>query len=312
MSLRHRALGLILGTVADQLFGDPVRHHPVAWFGSWALQVERATWADDRVAGGCFTAAAVVPVAVAAIAAERLAARHPVLHTAATTAATWAALGAKRLAHEGDIMAKRLASGDLQGAREQLPNLCGRDPSQLDTEALSRATIESMAENTNDAGVCTIFWGAVVGLPGILTHRAINTLDAMVGYRGDRYGRFGTVSAVADDAAAFVPARLTGLLACALAPMAGGDARRAWRTMRRDGAKHPSPNGGWCESAWAGALGVQLGGENRYGTRVESRPALGDGPRPRAAEVRKAARLVTAVTWTATAAAAAWLGWRDR
>ena len=242
-----------------------------------------------------------LPVLAGGIVVEKAASRRGWLQVAATAAATWAALGVRRLANEGGIMADRLDSGDLEAAREQLPNLCGRDPRTLDEEGLGRATVESMAENTNDAGVCTLLWGAVAGVPGILAHRALNTLDAMVGYRNERYGRFGTVAAVADDAAAWLPARVTGALACLTAPLIGGRTGTAWRIMRRDGASHPSPNGGWCESAWAGALGVQLGGENRYGERVESRPTLGDGPRPRGAEVRRAAQLVTAVTAAATA-----------
>ena len=299
MTLRHRGAGLALGVALDQLLADPQRHHPVAWFGSWATLVEKVAYADSRAAGALFTAAAIAPALAGGIVVEKAASRRGWLQVAATAAATWAALGVRRLANEGGIMADRLDSGDLEAAREQLPNLCGRDPRTLDEEGLGRATVESMAENTNDAGVCTLLWGAVAGVPGILAHRALNTLDAMVGYRNDRYGRFGTVAAVADDAAAWLPARVTGALACLTAPLLGG--RTGWRIMRRDGASHPSPNGGWCESAWAGALGVQLGGENRYGERVESRPTLGDGPRPRGAEVRRAAQLVTAVTAAATA-----------
>ena len=301
MTSRYRGAGLALGVALDQLFADPQRHHPVAWFGSWATRVEETTHADNRAAGTMFAALAVAPVLVGGLLVERVSARHRWMQVAATAVATWAALGARRLADEGRTMADRLEGGDLDAAREQLPNLCGRDPRCLDAEGLGRATVESMAENTNDAGVCTIFWGALAGVPGILAHRALNTLDAMVGYRNERYGRFGTVAAVADDAAAWLPARVTGALACLTAPLIGGRTRTAWCIMRRDGASHPSPNGGWCESAWAGALGVQLGGENRYGERVESRPTLGDGPRPRGAEVRRAAQLVTAVTAAATA-----------
>lgn len=301
MTLRHRGAGLALGVALDQLLADTQRHHPVAWFGSWATLVEKVAYADSRAAGALFTAAAIAPALAGGIVVEKAASRRGWLQVAATAAATWAALGVRRLANEGGIMADRLDSGDLEAAREQLPNLCGRDPRTLDEEGLGRATVESMAENTNDAGVCTLLWGAVAGVPGILAHRALNTLDAMVGYRNERYGRFGTVAAVADDAAAWLPARVTGALACLTAPLIGGRTGTAWRIMRRDGASHPSPNGGWCESAWAGALGVQLGGENRYGERVESRPTLGDGPRPRGAEVRRAAQLVTAVTAAATA-----------
>ena len=303
--LSSRAVGIALGVVADRVFGDPTKHHPVAWFGTWATRVERHTYSDDTLAGARHVAATVAPVAVAAIAVERLTRKHPVAHTLATALTTWAVVGARSLAREGELMADKLDSGDLDGARERLGNLCGRDPAGLDEPELARAAVESMAENTADAAVASIFWGALLGIPGLVVHRCLNTLDAMVGHLNDRYRRFGTAAARLDDAADWVPARLTGAAACALAPTVGGDRARAWRTMRRDGAKHPSPNGGWCESAWAGALGVQLGGTNVYFSRTETRDLLGDGPRPRSAELRRAARLVTLVTVAVTGVAAA-------
>ncbi len=307
-----RPLGLLLGVVADALLGDPVRHHPVAWFGGWAARVEALTYRDARARGVGFTALAVAPVVALGVAVERATRRRPVAHTLAVAAATWAALGAKSLVAEGLAMADRLAADDLPGARAQLPHLCGRDPAGLPAGELARATVESLAENANDAVVATLFWGAVAGVPGVLAHRAVNTLDAMVGHRDARHGRFGWASARLDDALGWLPARITGALACAVAPVVvgpvpGGAASRARRTMLRDHAHHPSPNGGWCEAAWAGALGVRLGGANRYGGRVEVRGTLGDpdAPRPDAAAVRDAARLVGWVTAAAAALAAA-------
>lgn len=298
-----RAVGLAAGVALDALVGDPQRHHPVAWFGSWAGFVERHTYRDSRPAGAWHVAATVVPVVGLAVVAERLSRRHPVAHAAATAVATWAVVGATSLAREGNLMADRLDADDLDGARARLGNLCGRDPAGLDEPELARAAVESMAENTADAAVASLAWGAVAGIPGLVAHRCLNTLDAMVGHRNDRYARFGTAAARLDDAADWVPARVTGALACALAPTVGGSAARAWRVMRRDGARHPSPNGGWCESAWAGALDVQLGGTNVYFTRSEERALLGDGPRPKAAQLRKAASLVTRATTAATALA---------
>lgn len=166
MTLRHRGAGLALGVALDQLLADPQRHHPVAWFGSWATRAEKVVYADSRAAGALFTAAAIAPALAGGIVVEKAASRRGWLQVAATAAATWAALGVRRLANEGGIMADRLDSGDLEAAREQLPNLCGRDPRTLDEEGLGRATVESMAENTNDAGVCTLLWGAVAGCPG--------------------------------------------------------------------------------------------------------------------------------------------------
>lgn len=307
-----RAAGILLGAVADQVLGDPERHHPVAWFGTWAARLEKPLYGDGRARGVGYVVAAVAPVALAGVVLERATHRHPVAHTAATALTTWAVLGARSLAGEGELMAAHLDEDDLDGARARLGNLCGRDPSGLDEPELARAAVESMAENTADAAVASLFWGAVAGIPGMVVHRCLNTLDAMVGHRNERYSRFGMAAARLDDAADWIPARITGALACLLAPVVGGDRGRAWRIMRRDARNHPSPNGGWCESAWAGALDVQLGGRNVYFSRVEERGLLGDGPRPRAAELRKAARLVTAVTGAAACAAVVSTALRSR
>jgi adenosylcobinamide-phosphate synthase len=160
-----------------------------------------------------------------------------------------------------------------------------------------------VAENTCDAVVAPLFWGAVAGVPGLLGYRAVNTLDAMVGHRSARYARFGWASARLDDAANAVPARLTAVLVAFAAPWIGGDARRALRTAARDGRKHPSPNSGLSEAAFAGALGLRLGGRNVYQGRVEYRPVLGAGASPGPADIGRATRLCAAVTVAAAAAA---------
>ncbi len=155
----------------------------------------------------------------------------------------------------------------------------------LDEAGLARATVESVAENTSDAAVAPLFWGAVAGLPGLLGYRAVNTLDAMVGHRSPRYARFGEASARLDDVANWIPARLTAALTVACAPLAGGSASGALRTWWRDGAAHPSPNSGRCEAALAGALGLRLGGRNVYGSAGRGpavpgrRPSAGAGGR---------------------------------
>ena len=299
-----RAWGIALGVAADAAFGDPKTHHPVAWFGTFAARTEPPLYADDRAHGAAYVAATVTPVALTGLILERATRTHPVAHIAATALCTWAVLGARSLAEEGEIMADHLDAGDLEAARGRLGHLCGRDPSNLDEPELARAAVESMAENTADAVVASLFWGAIAGIPGLLVHRAVNTLDAMVGHRNERYARFGTAAARLDDALDYLPARITGDLACRLAWVVDGDPARAYDVMRRDCREHPSPNGGWCESAWAGALDVQLGGTNVYFSRTEERPLLGEGLHPDARTVRKAARLVTAVTTLAMGIAA--------
>ena len=295
-----RAAGLLTGMAADQVFADPQRHHPVAWFGSAAQALEKLSYRDHRVAGALFTVALLSPLAAAGAVFEQATRQRPILKAFGTALTTWTVLGVTRLAAEGQQMAELLAADDLPAARRQLGNLCGRDADQLDEPELARATIESMAENTADAGVASIFWGAIGGVPGMLVHRGANTLDAMIGHHNERYENFGAFAAHLDDTLDLIPARLTALLAglCAREPS-------AWRMAWRDHGNHPSPNGGWCEAAWAGALGVQLGGKNvYYGGRVEQRGLLGDGPRPRPDHVQAAAGLVTKVSWTAVGSAA--------
>jgi adenosylcobinamide-phosphate synthase len=290
------ALGLLLGTAADAVLGDPVRWHPVAGFGSAAARAEGRLWADSRPRGALFVLLCVGPVLAAGAGAQRLPRRDsPAAVTAATVAVTaavtWTVLGGASLAAEATGIARLLDAGDLAAARRRLPALCGRDPEGLDAAGIARAVVESVAENTCDAVVAPLAWGAACGLPGLLGHRTVNTLDAMVGHRSPRYQRFGWAAARLDDLAAFVPARLTALLAIALAPAVGGSPRRGLRMLRRDGGKHPSPNAGRCEAAFAGVLGVQLGGKNVYGGQAEQRGPLGDGPPPGPDDIRRAVTL---------------------
>jgi adenosylcobinamide-phosphate synthase len=315
------AAGLAAGFALDAALGDPRRWHPVAGFGRGATALERRLYAPGRAAGTAYAAAAVgVPVAagVALAAATR---RRPWVRAAIVATATWTVLGGRTLRREAAVMAGALERGDLPAARGRLNHLCGRDPSALDSAELARATVESVAENTSDAVVAPLFWGAVAGLPGLLGYRAANTLDAMVGHRSARYARFGTPAARLDDALNLAPSRLTALLTIAAAPLVGGRAAEAWRVWRRDRADHPSPNAGQCESAAAGALGVRLGGRNVYFGRSEVRPLIGDGPRPGAVHVRRAARLsgvvglgalTLAAAGLATAGVAAKVAGRDR
>nr|WP_127554263.1 cobalamin biosynthesis protein [Actinoplanes sp. OR16] len=289
------AAGLLAGYLLDAAVGDPRRFHPVAGFGTAADALERRLYRPTRARGAVFTAVAVGVPVLAGLAASRATRRHPVARFAVTAAATWTVLGARTLRHEGRTMGRHLEAGDLEAARGRLNHLCGRDPSALDEPELARAAVESVAENTSDAVVAPLFWGALFGPAGLLGYRAVNTLDAMVGHRSERYERFGTASARLDDLANLGPSRLTGLITVAVSFVAGGSPRETLRVWRRDRADHPSPNSGQCEAAMAGALGVRLGGRNVYFGRTEVRPFLGDGPRPGAAHLRKAARLSGAV-----------------
>lgn len=208
-----------------------------------------------------------------------------------TAAATWAVLGGTSLDREAAEVARLLAAGDLPAARRQLTHLVGRDTSRLEEAEVVRATLESLAENTSDAVVAPLVWGAVAGVPGLLGYRAANTLDAMVGHRSPRHERFGWAAARLDDLLNLPGSRLTAALGVALGP----DRAAAARTWRRDAAGHPSPNAGPVEAAFAGALGVRLGGTNDYAGRIEHRAVLGDGPPPDRAALDRARTLARRV-----------------
>jgi adenosylcobinamide-phosphate synthase len=297
---------LIGGFAADLAFGDPARRHPVAGFGRVALRVERAVYAPSRARGAAFAGGLV---AGAALAAEALARTR--LGRAVTLAVvTWAALGGRSLGAEARRIGALLAAGDLDAARTRLPALVGRDPEGLDEAGICRAVVESVAENTSDAVVGALLWGALAGPAGVVAYRAANTLDAMVGHRDARYREFGWAAARLDDAMGWPAARAGAALAVVCAPVVGGSPRAAWRTLRRDGAAHPSPNAGRMEAAFAGALGVRLGGALTYGDRAEERPPLGDGCAPCVADVARAVRLSLAAGAAAAVACAAARGLR--
>ncbi|QGG97058.1 cobalamin biosynthesis protein [Actinomarinicola tropica] len=283
-----------MGLLADGV----VRHpswvpHPLSLFGTAMGRLERRLHADDVGAGARYTAAGVALGAAAAVPLR------------STILATWLATGGHQLHEVAIDVADRLEDDDLDGARDLLPSLVGRDPAALDTSGVARAVVESVAENTVDAVVAPAMWAAAAGPTGVLVHRAVDTMDSMVGYRTERYERFGRVAARLDDAMAWVPARATALLVAAARPDA---ARAVLRAVRRDAPAHPSPNAGVAEAAFAAALGLQLGGPTPYpGGRVEDRPLLGSGRAPAAADIRAAVELSADVT-TALATALAGYG----
>jgi adenosylcobinamide-phosphate synthase len=269
-----------------------------------AAALERRWWRPLRAVGVVYVAILVGGTAAVAAGVDRGLARRPAARMLLLGLVTWAALGGRSLAEAGRQLAGAVRDGDLEAARRLAPTLVGRDPSGLDGPELCRAAVESVAENTADAVVGPLLWGALAGPAGVAAYRAANTLDAMVGHHSDRYERFGWAAARLDDLLTWPAARLGAGLACVLAPLVGGGAGRAWRTLRRDGDAHPSPNAGRMEAAFAGALGVRLGGTNRYGDRVEQRPTVGGGPAPGSDAVDRAVRLSVLVGSAATVLAA--------
>ncbi|MGH3722124.1 MAG: cobalamin biosynthesis protein [Pseudonocardiaceae bacterium] len=300
-----RAVGLLLGVAADAAFGDPRRYHPVAAFGQLATMAERTCYAEHRLAGLVYTGVLVGAAAAVGGVLERAGRGRAAVQVTGTALATWIALGGASLAEEGAVMARALDTGDLDTARARLPRLCGRDPDTLDLAAVARASVESIAENTSDAIVAPLLWGAVAGAPGLLAYRAVNTLDAMVGYRSPRYRRFGWAAARLDDLANLLPSRVAALLSTLCAPLVGGSARGAWQAWRRDAAVHPSPNAGQVEAAFAGALEVRLGGRTVYPHGTEQRPILGHGRTPDAGDLTRGVELSRVVGLVAAALCAA-------
>ena len=277
-----RSLGAAAGVLADRLLGEPPAvAHPVARFGTVMRRVEGQTYRDARDAGAVH-AALGIGLAVAAGAA-----------VGSPAAAAYVAVAGRALGRAALAVEAALVRGDVVAARTALPALVGRDPSTLDEAEIARAVVESVAENTVDAVVAPALWAAAAGAHGVFAYRAVNTLDAMVGHRSARYEQFGWASARLDDVAGLIPARVTAALVALVRPRA---AARVAQVVRYDAPAHPSPNAGVAEGAFAAALGVRLGGMNRYGDRVEHRPPLGAGRAPGPADIGAAVRLSRDVT----------------
>jgi adenosylcobinamide-phosphate synthase len=279
-------LTLAAGIAADRLLGEPRRFHPLIGFGRWAHALEHVLRPrlPALAAGALAWAAAVLPWVTIAVV---LCAQDRWLALGLDIVLLWFALGARSLAEHAEAIAAPLEAGDLVGARAQLARIVSRDTAQLDASAVARAGTESVLENGNDAVFGTLFWFCVFGGPGALLFRLANTLDAMWGYRNERYLQFGRCAARIDDVLNWLPARLTALTYAAL-----GHTRNAltcWRTQAR---AWKSPNAGPVMAAGAGALAVELGGHARYHGRDEPRPPLGRGPAPDGATLRRAVRLV--------------------
>jgi adenosylcobinamide-phosphate synthase len=277
----RRATAVAFALMADRVLGEPpLAPHPVAAFGTAMTALEDRLHADSRAAGAVYTVAGTVIGATTGAMVR------------STAVATYLSVAGRALADAADAVAESLALGDLAGARRRLPALVGRDATDLDASDIARAVIESVAENTSDAVIAPALWAVLAGAPGTLAYRAINTMDAMVGHRSPRHERFGWASARLDDLANWIPARITALLVVLARP---DRAAAVWRAVRQDAPAHPSPNAGVVEAAFAAALGLRLGGRNRYGDRVENRAPLGNGRTPEPGDIAAALGLAREV-----------------
>ena len=275
--LGQTCLGAAAGLVIDRLVGEPpAEAHPVAAFGKAMGRVEQALWADRRTAGVAYAA---VGVAIG-VAGGRV--------MKSTAMAVAVAAAGRELRRVAMSIGEAAASGDLAAARAELPTLVGRDPAELDESGIAAAVIESVAENSVDAVIAPAFWGAVAGAPGAAVYRAVNTMDAMVGRRDERYSNFGWAAARLDDAANYIPARVFAALVVVLKQER---ARQIVDAVRQDAPAHPSPNAGVAEAAVAAALDRELGGPLSYEGVAEERPFLGSGARPESDDIEAAVRL---------------------
>ncbi|WP_096786340.1 adenosylcobinamide-phosphate synthase CbiB [Rhodobacter sp. CZR27] len=283
---------MLVAMGADAAWGWPDRihariGHPVTWIGRLIAALDRrwnqGTPEQRRSAG---LACAFVVVLAAALPAALLQSMLPggLVGAVLTGLLAWPLVAMRSMHEHVAAVEAPLAASDLPAARRAVSMIVGRDPSQLDTAGVTRAALESLAENSSDGIVAPLFWGALFGLPGIAAYKAINTLDSMIGHRTPRHEDFGRASALTDDVVNLIPARLTG----GLFALVSGRPREALSVMRRDARAHRSPNAGWPEAALAGALGVRLSGPRIYGDRVSAEPWLNAGaPDPSPADLRR-------------------------
>jgi len=268
----------------DALIGDPdwlwrrVRH-PVAWIGTLIGYIDRRFNREDlsqqrRKLAGIASTAALVALSVAVGVLVQAAVRQLPMGNLMVALIASIFLAQRSLYQHVARVRSAFAEGGIAGARKAVAMIVGRDPEQLDEAGICRAAIESCAENFSDGVVAPVFWLALLGLPGLIAYKTINTADSMIGHRSERYQSFGWAAARLDDLVNLVPARLSALLLAGAAPIAGGTITTSLRVVNRDAAKHRSPNAGWPESAMAGALGVALAGPRRYATHMVDDPFL--------------------------------------
>ena len=279
----------LLAVVLDRLLGEPPRWHPLVGFGWLAQRVEASLYEASRLRGAVAVALLVGGFALAAFLAHRSLGSWAWL---LDVALLYLALGAASLGEHAAAVRRALDAGELDAARRSVGRIVSRDTADMDETAVARATLESVLENGCDAVFGALFWFLVAGAPGVVAYRLANTLDAMWGYKTDRYLHFGWAAARLDDLLNWIPARLTALTYLLL-----GKSGAAWRCWRSQAANWESPNAGPVMAAGAGALTVKLGGPAVYHGCLEIRPPLGEGREPVAADITRAVALVRRGMW---------------
>ena len=277
------------GFVLDALFGDPAwLPHPVVYMGKAISKLEKflrprlPKTPQGELLGGaivafCLPVGTFLLTGLVCWGAARL---HPLLGLAVQMFWCGQALAARGLVQESTNVYKELKKPDLPGARKAVSRIVGRDTAELTAEGVTKAAVETVAENASDGVIAPLLYMLIGGAPLALTYKAINTMDSMLGYKNEKYLYFGRVPAKLDDVANYIPSRLAGLLWVAAAAFTHNDAKGAWKIWRRDRRNHASPNSAQTESACAGALGVQLAGPAYYFGQYYPKLTIGDALRP--------------------------------
>lgn len=305
MSLAACAAGFFL----DFIFGDPVwLYHPVRLVGkgiSFGERQLRKLCSSNKSGRGLVTAGAVLWVCIAGISflfplgllilAQKI---HPVLRFVLETFWCYQIIAARCLCKESVKVYDRLKADDLPGARRAVSMIVGRDTENLSAEGVTKAAVETVAENTSDGVTAPLIYMLIGGAPLGFLYKAVNTMDSMLGYKNDKYLYFGRVPAKMDDVFNYIPSRVTALFMIVAAFFCGLDGKNAWRIYRRDRRKHASPNAAQTEAVCAGALRVRLAGDAVYFGKLYKKEFIGDSLRPIEPEdIKRTGRLmyVTAV-----------------
>ncbi len=273
-------LMLFVAVLMDQLLGEPQRFHPLAGFGSLTRQIEKELYRGNHLSGVLAVSALLIPFAMIACVLQRLAFLGPLF----SIVVLYLAIAPRSLREHAWRVSD---AADLSDARKAVGMMVSRDTGELDESGVARAAVESVLENGNDAIFAALFWFLVGGAAGVLLYRLANTLDAMWGYRDERYNKFGWAAAKLDDVLNYIPARLTALSYALL-----GNSGCAWRCWREQAKNWESPNAGPVMAAGGGALQVMLGGGAHYQGRFEQRPHLGCGKPAERGDIARAVRLV--------------------
>ena len=300
---------------ADCAFGDPRSSlHPVVLMGKLISLLERLLYREEGSNGRKLFSGGVLMALTLAVsygAAGTLiffAEKSGVPYASEVLQAIMLSfmISPRALAEAGREIYGCLSAGDMERARQKVGWIVGRDTENLSEGEVTRATVETISENTVDGIVSPLFYFFLGGLPLAVAYRAANTMDSMIGYKNEKYLFFGRAAARFDDAWNYVPARIAGVLFVIAAFILGKDWRGAWRILRRDSAKHPSPNGGWTEATTAGALGIRLGGVNYYFGKPSFRAYMGDPKNALGAgHISEAVKLMYTVTLLFLASASA-------